>query len=660
VWQSATLPEVRHDPRSWLTGVIALGKVADPVLGQPSPNIDYRETQRSSPAVVRSPGVQAWGWFGPITLVSALMLGLVSVGDALSRSGYRHGGIPYWIGLTVPIVLIAYRQTSLNVPRRERIALCVVAGLFLYLVKVIENPFIFTFGDELNQAYNSNTVLHSGGLFASNPLLPATAEYPGLASVTAAVASLTHLSVFGAGLIVIGVARTVMMLALYLLLERAIHSPQVAGLGTLVYTAAPNFLFFTGEVSYESLGLPLAAAALCAIVAWTNEPSGRRTTWAIAGLVLIAAVVPTHHMTSYVLIGALLGMSLAHSPKRDLLKRSALPFTLYAVGMTVAWLILVASLTVGYLEPVFTSALRSTVDVITHEGTGSRKPFASPVGAGVPLWDRWTALAATALIIGLTPLGLMRASKLLRRPVVVVLGAAAIAYLLTFALRLVPSAWEIASRSSEFLFIGVGLVLALALARPRGDIIHMRTYRMTVALTVGIIFAGGAAVGWRPEIRLAQALRVAAGKSVIEPEGLTAARWSSRWIVPDKRAAFGANGSDSRLLLVYGGQSVRTGGIGGADLAVEMPGLEEWQIQLLKDKSIRYVLMNRRKITDDTLAGYFFPNKISPPTWRQTIPAAIYNKFDRSMTSRIFDSGNITIYDVNRLDPVRDSRAATR
>jgi hypothetical protein len=101
--------------------------------------------------------------------------------------------------------------------------------------------------------------------------------------------------------------------------------------------------------------------------------------------------------------------------------------------------------------------------------------------------------------------------------------------------------------------------------------------------------------------------------------------------------------------MVYGGQSVRTGGIGGADLAVELPLLEEWQLQLLADKSIRYVLMDRRKITDDTLAGYFFPNKISPHTWRETIPAAIYDKFDRNDTSRIFDSGNITVYDVDRL-----------
>lgn len=189
-----------------------------------------------------------------------------------------------------------------------------------------------------------------------------------------------------------------------------------------------------------------------------------------------------------------------------------------------------------------------------------------------------------------------------------------------------------------------------------------RAYRVGVASLVGVIFIGGTAVGWQPEIRLAQAIRVRAGDAHIEPEGVTAARWSRRWISPDRQQAFGANGSNSRLLLVYGGQVVRTGGNDGADLAVELPKLEPWQIQLLHDKSIRYVLMDRRTIADDTLAGYFFPTKISPASWRKTIPVSIYGKFDRRReASRLFDSGNVTIYDVSRLvglPTTRDSSPA--
>ena len=595
----------------------------------------------------------AWGWFAASTLVCACMLGLVSLGDALSRSGHRFGGIPFWLGLTIPVSVIAFRQASPNVARSERLALLFLIGIFLYLVKVLRDPFVFDFADEFNQAYNTTQLLNTRSLFGANPLLPATADYPGLASLIAALASLTHLSVFSAGLIVIAVARTIMILAVYLLLERATNSPQVAGLGALVYTSAPNFLFFTAEVSYESLALPLAAAAMYVVISWSDRRAQSSAHWAVAGLILVAAVIPSHHMTSYVLIGSLLGLSLAHWFARRGLRTSAFPFALYALLLTTGWLVFVASRTVGYLEPVFTDALRSTLTVIANEGTGTRKPFtaaASSEGSAVPLWDRWSALASAVLIIALVPFGLYRAWQRHRRiPVVAVLAIAAIGYLATFGLRLVPSAWEIASRSSEFLFVGVGLMIALALARPPGGMIRGRAYRVGVACVVSIIFIGGAAVGWRPEIRLAQAIRVKAGDSDIEPQGLTAARWSRRWISPDTHGAFGADGSNSRLLLVYGRQFVRTGGIGGADLAVELPKLEPWQIQLLRDKSIRYVLMDRRAVADDQLAGYFFPTKISPAGWRKSIPMSIYGKFDRRRASRLFDSGNVTIYDVSGL-----------
>ena len=373
----------------------------------------------------------------------------------------------------------------------------------------------------------------------------------------------------------------------------------------------------------------------------------------MAGLILVAAVIPSHHMTSYVLIGSLLGLSLAHWFARRKLRTSPFPFALYALALAVGWLVFVGSRTVGYLEPVFTDAFHATLNVIANEGTGTRKPFAasaSSEGSAVPLWDRWSALASAVLIIALVPVGLYHAWQRHRRiPLVAVLGCAAIVYLVTFGLRLVPSAWEIASRSSEFLFIGVGLMIALALARAPGGPMRAHGYRVGVACVIGVIFIGGTAVGWRPEIRLAQAIRVEAGDSVIEPEGLTAARWSRRWIRPDTRDAFGANGSNSRLLLVYGHQFVRTGGIGGADLAIELPKLEQWQLQLLREKSIRYVLMDRRAVSDDQLAGYFFPTKISPAGWRTPIPASIYDKFDRDRASRIFDSGNVTIYDVSAL-----------
>src|SRR5206468_2752793 len=138
-----------------------------------------------------------------------------------------------------------------------------------YLVKVLHEPSAFTFADEFNQVYNTTAVLRTGHLFTSNPLLPVTPDYPGLASVVAALASVTHLTVFAAGVIVVGAARMVMILAIYLLFELT-TSPRAAGLGVLAYAAAPNFLFFSAQFSYESLALPIGAVAVYVVSSWVS------------------------------------------------------------------------------------------------------------------------------------------------------------------------------------------------------------------------------------------------------------------------------------------------------------------------------------------------------------------------------------------------------
>ena len=167
-------------------------------------------------------------------------------------------------------------------------------------------------------------------------------------------------------------------------------------------------------------------------------------------------------------------------------------------------------------------------------------------------------------------------------------------YVGTFGLRLVPAAWEIANRASEFLFIGVGAVLALSLTRLLADRAS-RGRRAVVATAVCIVFLGGVSLGWAPELRLAQAIHVAVGDRVIEPQGLTAARWAHRSLPGGPDTAYGADAADSRLLFLQGHKTVRTGGVNSADEAIKLPLLEDWELLLLRQRSIRYVLMDRRR-----------------------------------------------------------------
>ncbi len=507
-------------------------------------------------------------------------------GNALSRSG-RLGGEPlFWLGLACIVIPIGWRLLSDAASRTERIALVVLAGGALYLVKVVHSSFGFTFSDEYVHAYNANEILRTHSLLGDNPILAATPDYPGLESSAAALASLSGLSTFAAGLLIVGAARVVIMLALFLLFEILSGSARIAGVASLLYMATPNFLFWSAQFSYESLALPLALVVLYGVARWTTGlEAGARRAWRVTILLTTVAVVVTHHMTTYALVAFLVATSLVHlvvarRPRRG----SPWPFALFATSMAAAWLVFVASETVGYLTPVFTNAVESAVETIRREAP-RRALFTSNVGVGVPVWERATGLASVGLIALGLPFGLLAVWKRYRRdPVAVVLALGGVAYLGTFALRFAPGAWEVANRASEFLFVGVAFLLALTGVerwRPR----HVRwAGRAVGAAAIGIIVMGGVIAGWPRDQRLAQPYVVAVGAQTIEPEGREAARWSRKYLGQGRR--FTADISNGRLLLTEGGQFARVGSSPPFDLVIRLPTMDPWETALLADERI--------------------------------------------------------------------------
>ena len=83
---------------------------------------------------------------------------------------------------------------------------------------------------------------------------------------------------------------------------------------------------------------------------------------------------------------------------------------------------------------------------------------------------------------------------------------------------------------------------------------------------------------------------------------------------------------------------------------IREPKLEGWHVRLLRRLGIRYVLVDRRRVSEDALAGYFFTTDISPPSWSRVFGPRSVHKFDRQpAVSRLYDSGNIVVYDVRGL-----------
>jgi hypothetical protein len=674
------------------------------VPSAPPPDVSIMTGQRSIDTSVDAAQAQRWGWLPALSLVGAVGLLLVAVADTLSRSGQGQYESVFWLGLLVLTVPIAARLASSEPSRRERLGLVVVLGLGLYVIKVMHSPYGFTFSDELIHAHNVDKILETGTLFSANPILPVTPLYPGLETVTAALASVSGLSVFSAGLVVVGVARLILALALYLFYEEVSGSARLAGIATLLYMANANFLFWSAQFSYESMALPLATLVLFVAVRRAMERQDvQRTGYTLVVLLGILAVVITHHLTSYFLaaffliwtlvllflrVRALLTTPttsadesstqrkpdtfiervrrrssrrlLAHNESEDFtgVRSFAEPagWAMVSLIACALWLVGVASLTISYLTPVLGEAVVSILQIIAGEAS-ARQLFQSASGYIAPVWERLTGFGSVLLMLLGLPIGLRRLWRRFRsQPIAVMLAGAGLAYFAMLGLRFSPAAWETANRTSEFLFIGLSFVLALAVVEVWNLQRTPWLGRAAVLGSVGVIFVGGVISGWSPQLRLSRPIRVTVGDVAIEPQGFAAARGMRAMLGPNHRVA--TDESNARLMLQYGEQLTLSGRYPDIEDLLGTSDVPDWEVQLIQAQQIQYIEVDRRLISQDNMQGYYFDETGGRPlASSELIDPEVAGKFDRlTNISRILDSGHIAIYDTKAMNDATSAK----
>jgi MFS family permease len=536
---------------------------------------------------------------------------------------------------------IGYRLSMREVSLRERFVLVALFGLSLYAVKVIRDPFLFTFPDEPIHTYNADQVALHHGLFNGNPILPVTSGYPGLANATSALMSLTGMSSFGAGIFLIGLARLLLVFSLFVLFVRVSGSHRVAGLAVAIYAGSSNFLFWGVQYSYESLSLPLLVAVLAAFAEREAAGSKRLRAWAVPILLGTAAIVVTHHLTSYALVTILVGLSLIYRVYK-LPRPNPWPFALFAAVLAVGWLLIAASSTVGYLSPVLSEAFTSVVHTVSGE-SAPRSLFqsaSSEVVAETPPLARLVTLAAVALLglgylAGVRPLWRRRKA----RPFALLFCIGATAFFATLALRFAPKAWETGNRASEFLFIGLALIVATAGLRllRRGP--GQRARRAVFVAALGVIVVGGAIAGWPWDSQLAQPTRITAAGKEIESEPIALARWIGKYL---PRGKFAAADADARLILAPGGARAKTGDALAIGTILSEESLGGWELPLLHGHGVNYIVADRRMVATDVVRGEFFTVRGSEE--EPLLPVATMHKFAEVPLGRVYDSGSIVIY----------------
>jgi len=585
------------------------------------------------------------GRFPLVALCAGIGLLVCALANALARATLGPPTALYWLGLLILVVPIFYRLTSREASSGERFALVCLLGIGLYAVKVVHDVPQFTFLDELIHSYNAQQVVDQHGLFNDNPILEATPSYPGFSGATSALMSITGLSAYPAGVILVGMARLVLVASLFLLFLRVGGSARAAGLGVAIYTSNFNFIFWGAQYAYESLALPLLVLVMMVLAEREAGDANRLREWGVPVLLATGAIVVTHHLTSYALAGIVAALALAYWYVRRTWKApNPWRFAAFAIALAVAWLVVVASSTLGYLTPVLGNAVEAIANTIAGESP-PRGVFESSSSSipPTPFPARAIALLALAALAAGLPFGLRELWRHDRKkPFAILFALGSLGFFGTLALRLTPPAWETGNRASEFLFIGLAFVLACATVAGLQRWGSRRLARPLAAASIALVVVGGAISGWPWDAQLAQPIRVAAdGRAIVSPP-LATAEWA-RDQVPGGRFAAGI--ADAGLLLSPGNKVAMAGTNPDIEDIIDGEKLEGWELPLLRDNNLRYVVADRRAVNDDTLRGYFFAYPGSPTAERE--PKSVIAKFNGVRgAARIYTNGSITVFDL--------------
>ncbi|MGH3261660.1 MAG: hypothetical protein ACRDNS_06670, partial [Trebonia sp.] len=495
-----------------------------------------------------------------ITLVVAIGVLVASYGYASGRTGDgpRSGsGVTfYWIGQALILVPIGCRLLSRR-PLGNGGIVTLISALTVaeYLLKCNYAPLGFAFNDEFLHWRGTTNMLQSGQLFELNYGLPVGTHYPGLEEVTSALISATGLSVFQAGLIVIGVAHLLFILLLYLAFIVAIRSHRIAGIAILIYFTAPSLTSFNSMFVYETLALAFFGMCIVAGLrsAVEKTPSDRRR-WFFVALLCIFATVITHHVTSYMLTLFLLLVALASrlTGSRSTARRFGILGAL-SLASVVAWIAFIAPDTINYFSPTVVGMTQSLTNLVNGGSSGAKSTSSSPFvnivleGAGL--------LVVTVLIA----VGARQAWKRHRRHpwIIGMMIGATLGWVASLGIRLgTADGQELAGRAATYVYIPVCVIVALALTR----LVSTRPMRRLGAAATAVVAAAvvallidGLANGWPPFWeRIPGPHQVASFESSVDPQSVAVGYWSLAELGPGNVIA-----SDQGLypiLIGYGNQ----------------------------------------------------------------------------------------------------------
>ena len=600
---------------------------------------------------------------GYVIAIAGAGLLLVGVGDALGRTGHQSPVVPLFLaGLTFIFGGCAWRLTSTAATRNERLWVSVILGLALQASYVFRSPLIFDNFDELAHGATLVRLLDSRALFQDNPILPVSPYYPGIELVTIATRWLTGLPLLLDQMVVLVLARILLVLCVFLMVERACRSPAAGGIGVLVYAANPEFYSLGAQYGYQTLALSFAVAAVYLLFVSIDAAQPKRGRLFALALVAIAGMVVSHHVTSWLTVGFLVvwaaglrfvtdrPVRAAAVARRKEQSRIVGTAALVSVVLAGVWIAFLGNILTGYIEPIVAAGARNVAQIVTQHH-GNRTLFQNSAGGGTPRWETALIVAAPAFFCLIILISLysviwkksVRGGRLRYLP-----AAIAAAYPFAMLTNVSSDAKDIGSRTTTFIFFGMAVViggwLAGRLLRRRRVIEQMAT------IVVGVIcFLGSTLYGGGPlPILVNGPYIVGAHERSLGSPSLAMATWVSTHLPKGSHVAVDR---DNAGLLNDFGQVAPVSPLNGSDNPAPLffdPQLTPSDIALIRKEDIRYIVTDTRLTESLPLFGaYIAPGETGTPT---RLTAAELEKFNSIPgVYRVYDNGAIQVYDLSRL-----------
>ncbi|MBB4762534.1 hypothetical protein ACFQFC_40900 [Amorphoplanes digitatis] len=593
-----------------------------------------------------------------VLTISALGVLMVALAYAGGRIGTGNAQIAYWIGQVVVFTPVVVRLLSRRMAGvAESFVLVMGLALNQYLLKWMYSPDQFRFPDELQHWLATTVILESGVLFRPNPALPPAEHFPGLAELGAAVAQLTGLPVTAAGVIVAGVAHLVFVGLLFAVVLRASNSPAVAGVACAIYATALHYLFFNSMFLYQTAALPFFMLTVWAVRRWRTS-GGPQFAW--LAVVSMALTTVSHHVTAFALVATLLLLAVAELTTEKPRRWSALIMPAAAAAVVAAWILLVATDVLGYLEEPVDQVTRTVSQLLS--GASDPASTSAPVSLGQLAVQGAGLLGLAVLYIAVTRDMVQRHDRDWWR------WAAVAGGLIFFAGNgvrfLGQNGPEIAGRLSTFTYIPISILAAIGLVRgvqlipardaeghrwraaaPAIDVVMPGGWNLYSRVAAGaamitLLMIGARAGGWPPLASLLPGPYLAGGyERSVDAPGLEAAEWQRRVLGPGNRV--GGDATSVSLASTYGRQDpVRE--VGPLYYA-DSWGLE--QEDLVTELHLQYLVVDRRLGTQLPESGAYF--EMDPRSGQITSPLTDtqLGKFDTlTDVDRMYDNGTVRVY----------------